>query len=365
MQVGLKPFGEYRIYMYNYRNVHFTEENHMQYRKLGRTDLMVSCIGFGGLPFAGLRQDEAYKVLNAALDEGVNFIDTARGYRESEELIGNAVADRRGDYYLATKARTRTESSIMEELERSLNNLKTDLIDLYQIHYVNTRDEFAEVMKKGGAFDVFKKLQKEGTIRFTGITGHNTQVLLDAAKTGAFDTIQGAFSYIERDQKVFDLIDYCASNDIGFIVQKPLAGGALTCAASALKYILQFPVSTVIPGMVSVEQVEENTALADEHYTLSEREEGELDEIVDQLDKNFCRRCYYCHPACPENIRIGVILEFYGKAKFQENLELARRWYRGYKINSTNCTECGQCEPECPYGLPIRQMLKEAHELLK
>jgi predicted aldo/keto reductase-like oxidoreductase len=337
----------------------------MQYRKLGRTDLMVSCVGFGALPFAGLKQNEADEVLNAALDAGVNFIDTARGYRESEELIGNAVGNRRSEFFLATKSRARKESAILEELNTSLKNLKTDRIDLYQIHYVNAPDELRDVMKKGGALDVFRKIQNDGTVRHIGITGHNTQLLIDAAKTGEFDTIQGAFSYIERDQKVFDLIEYCAGNNIGFIVQKPLGGGAITCAGTALKWILQFPISTVIPGMVTLEQVEENTALADESYTISEEEEEELDDVVGQLDKNFCRRCYYCHSVCPENIRIGVILEFYGKAKIPENFELSRRWYRGYKINSTNCTECGLCEPECPYGLPIMQMLKEAHELMK
>ncbi|KPJ80554.1 MAG: aldo/keto reductase, partial [Spirochaetes bacterium DG_61] len=109
----------------------------MQYRKLGRTDLFVSCIGFGAIPLAILKQEKATAVLNSALDLGINFIDTARGYRESEELIGKAVSKRRSDYYLATKSSARKEGSIMEELNTSLKNLRTDMIDLYQIHYVN------------------------------------------------------------------------------------------------------------------------------------------------------------------------------------------------------------------------------------
>jgi len=337
----------------------------MQYRKLGRTDLFISCIGFGGIPLAILKKEQATAVLNSALDLGINFIDTARGYRESEELIGKAVSKRRGDYYLATKSSARKEGSIMEELNTSLKNLRTDMIDLYQIHYVNREDELSNVLKKGGALDVFKKLREEGIIKFIGITGHNCAVLFDAVRTGEFDTIQGAFSYIEKEQRVIDLIHYCSSNNIGFIAQKPLAGGAIICAASGLKWILQYPVSTVIPGVVSVSQVQQNTAVADESYSLSEEEMNELDELVRQLAKNFCRRCYYCHSVCPERIRIGAILEFYGKAKFPENLALSRRWYRGLKINSLNCTGCGLCEPECPYELPIVDMLKEAHELLK
>ncbi|MBA7692779.1 hypothetical protein ES703_101347 [subsurface metagenome] len=142
----------------------------------------------------------------------------------------------------------------MEELETSLGNLKTETIDLYQIHYVNTDSELEDILSDQGALKVLKKIREKGIIEFIGITGHNPAVLLDAAKTGEFDTVQGAFSYIEKPQGAIDLISYCSSNDIGFIDQKPLAGGALIHAASALKWILQHPVSTVIPGMVSKEQ---------------------------------------------------------------------------------------------------------------
>jgi predicted aldo/keto reductase-like oxidoreductase len=336
----------------------------MKYRKLGRTGLMVSCVGFGALPFAGLNPSEAGVVLNAALDAGVNFIDTARGYKDSESLIGLCAARRRGDYYLATKSRARREDKILEELDTSLNLLKTDKLDLYQVHYVNTPDDLRAVLEKGGALDVFKKIRSRGTVKFIGITGHDAGVLLDAAKTGEFDTVQGAFSCVEKEKPILDLIEHCAQNDVGFIVQKPLAGGAITAAPACLKWILQYPVSTVIPGMVTKTQVIQNTAVADGPYALSMREQAELDGIAAVLEKTFCRRCYYCHPACPENIRIGVILEFYEKAKIHENRALSQRWYRGYSINASNCTECGNCLPECPYGLPIVDLLKEAHAVL-
>jgi len=304
----------------------------MQYRTLGRTGLEVSCIGMGGIPLAGMDTEQAGEVLNSALDHGINFIDTARGYKESEELIGAAISSRRDQFYIATKTRARREKAIIEELGKSLKYLKTDTIDLYQIHYVNTQDELKLVLKKGGPLEVLKKLRDQKIIKFIGITGHSSQVLLKAAQTGEFDTIQGAFSYIEKEV--------------------------------ALKWILQYPVSTVVPGMVSTAQVEENCTFVDGELSLSTEEMESLDELVKKLDKDFCRRCYYCHPVCPENIRIGVILEFYGKAQLDENLELAKRWYRGYSVNAANCTECGLCLPECPYNLPIIDMLKKAHQVL-
>ncbi len=336
----------------------------IQKRRLGRTGLEVSCVGIGCLPLTGLNEREASAVLNESLDLGVDFIDTARGYRESEALIGAAVSNRREEYCLATKTRARSEESIMEELDMSLNNLRTDSIDLYQIHYVNSIDELNMVLQKGGPLDVFKKLRSRGIIRFIGISGHNVPVMLEAAKTGEFDTVQAAFSYIEKGPGIFGLIDYCRDHDVGFIDQKPLAGGALTCAPTALKWILQYPVSIVIPGMVTVEQVRENIRISGGDLSLSDEETRELERITSELDKDFCRRCYYCHPACPENIRIGVILEFYGKARYPENLELAHRWYGGMKKTAADCTECGNCLSECPYELPIIDMLKEAHALL-
>ena len=336
----------------------------MKYRRLGRTGLMVSCVGFGALPLAGLSVMEARAVLDAALDGGINFIDTARGYKESEQLIGGAVSRRRGEFFLATKAKARKEQKIMEELETSLTLLKTDRLDLYQVHFVTTPDDLREVLARGGALDVFTKIKARGAADFIGVTGHDAKVLLEAAKTGEFDTVQGAFSYVERERPVLDLIEYCAGRDIGFIVQKPLAGGALTAAPAGLKWVLQHPVSTVIPGMVTPEQVARNTAIGDGPYSLADAERAELDRIAAGLDKEFCRRCFYCHPACPEKIRIGVILEFYGKAKIKDNLALSRRWYGGYTVNAANCTECGLCLPACPYHLPIVEMLKEAHALL-
>ena len=337
----------------------------MKFRKLGRTGLEISCVGFGALPLPGLDEERASVVLNTALDCGMNFIDTARSYRESEELVGKAVHERRGEFYLATKARTRREDQIMEELETSLGFLKTDRIDLYQIHFVNSAEDLEDVLSNDGALSVLKKIREKGVIDHIGITGHNPELLLKAAKTGEFDTVQGALSYIEKPQSALDLIEFCSRNDIGFIVQKPLAGGAIVNAKTALKWILQHPVSTVIPGMVLKDQAIENAAVADEDYNLTAGEIDELEMIIADMDKDFCRRCYYCHPVCPENIRIGVILEFFGKARQPENIHVGRRWYRDYKINASNCTECGLCLDECPYELPIIDLLKDAHALLK
>jgi predicted aldo/keto reductase-like oxidoreductase len=337
----------------------------MNYRKLGRTGLEVSCIGFGAIPIANLSGEEADRVLTAALDNGMNFIDTARGYRESEERIGASLSHRRAEYYLATKTKARKEEAIREELRTSLDKLCTDRIDLYQIHYVNNDTVLDNVLAPSGALSTLQAIRSEGICDYIGITGHDAAVLLRAAQTGEFDTIQGAFSYIEREEKILNLIEYCQRENIGFIVQKPLAGGAIAPAAAGLRWILTHPVSTVIPGMLSVAQAEENARVGGEEPAITDGEREVLDALVRELGDRFCRRCNYCHAVCPEGIRIGVILEFLGKGKVPENFALSQRWYRGFEINGSNCTECGLCLSECPYELPIPDMLREAHALLK
>ncbi|UCB44504.1 MAG: aldo/keto reductase [Spirochaetota bacterium] len=337
----------------------------MQFRILGRTGQKVSCIGFGGIPIISVNEKEAWHVLNTALDYGINFIDTARGYRESEELIGKSISERREEYFLATKTRGKDEAEVLQEYEKSIGYLKTDIIDLYQIHYINTLDELAHIMKKGSVLDTLRRLQAEGVVRYVGITGHDAEVLLSAARTEEFDAVQGAFSYVEKGKSVNDLIQYCDQNNIGFIVQKPLSGGAISCATAGLRWILGHPVSVVIPGMFTVEQVAENVKAGEGGFELTVEEHRELETIASKLTDNYCRRCNYCHPVCPQNLRIGVILEFYGKGKLPETFALMKRLYNGLEMHASDCTECGLCLPECPYSLPIVDMLKEAHELLK
>ena len=172
-----------------------------------------------------------------------------------------------------------------------------DLADHYDA-FVMVDDAHGEgVLGKGGALSVLQKIRSEGICDHVGITGHDAATLLEAAKTGEFETIQGAFSYLEREQKILDLVDYCHEHDIGFIVQKPLAGGAIAPVDAALKWLLSFPVSTVIPGMVSVEQVVENAAVGFTDAVINDEERGRLDDLVGSLGNRFWNRfwLYICH----------------------------------------------------------------------
>ena len=148
---------------------------------------------------------------------------------------------------------------------------------------------------------------------------------------------------------------------MGTIAMKPLAGGVLTSRRAALKFLLRKPLSTVIPGMQSREEVLENVGLMGEELT--PREEEELWAEVKSLGNRFCRRCEYCRP-CPQGIDITFNLLMLGYAKHYGLLEWATDRYHSQKIKADACVECGECEEKCPYDLPIRDLLKECRLLL-
>ncbi len=129
----------------------------MQKRRLGRTNLYTSVIGFGGIKLPSVNKDDAIKIINRAIDLGVNFIDTARGYGDSEEKIGLAIKDRRAECIIATKTASRDANGAMKELELSLKNLQIDHIDLYQLHTVSDSETFEKVMSRNGALEAVKK----------------------------------------------------------------------------------------------------------------------------------------------------------------------------------------------------------------
>ena len=169
----------------------------MEKRRLGRTGMEVTCIGFGALPMQRCTMEEAGEVLHKALDSGINFIDTARAYTDSEEKIGRHISSRRSEYYLATKSLKRTKEGMAKDIDLSLRLLKTDYIDLYQIHNVKKREEYEQAMGPGGALEALKEAQQAGKIRFIGITGHDYDLLVEGIKTNEFATVQAPFNAVE------------------------------------------------------------------------------------------------------------------------------------------------------------------------
>lgn len=329
----------------------------MEYRELGKTGLRVSLVGFGGIPIQRVDMAAAGEILVQATAQGINFIDTARGYTDSEVKIGQFLKDRRSDCLIATKSMARTAEAMARDIDVSRQNLQTDMIDLYQLHNVKDEATLAQVLAPGGAMTALKKARQAGKIRFIGITSHLPGALVKAIRTGEFDTVQFPYNLVEREAEQL-LLAEARERQVGTIIMKPLAGGAFKNAELALRWLLNQPVTTIIPGMDSVEQVRQNAALGDQSRPLTEEEVRQLAEEIKGMGQRFCRRCEYCLP-CPAEIDIPTMFLLNGYYTRYGLQTWARERYRGLAVGVDACLDCGECEEKCPYQLPIRQMLQE------
>lgn len=332
----------------------------MKRRRLGRTDLKVSVVGMGGIPIQRIDRQDAVGVLETAISLGINFFDTARGYTDSEEKFGLVLGPRHSEVIIATKSTARTKEAMAADIDISLSNLQVEFIDLYQLHNVRTKEELAQVLAPDGALVALHEAQAAGKVRHIGITGHVLDVLVEAVKTNEFETVQFPFNAVETEAAAA-LLPLAEKLDMGVIVMKPLAGGALAPAELALRFLGDYPVSTIIPGMDSIEQVKANAKLGDALLPLTEEEKQRLQKEIAQLGNRFCRRCEYCLP-CPQGIRIPLVFTFDGYWTRYGLKEWAEERYASMEAKAGDCVGCGTCESRCPYNLPIREMLKEAAE---
>jgi len=335
----------------------------MKLRTLGKTGLEVSVIGFGGIPIQRVSEDEAKKLFDHSLENGINFIDTARGYTISEELIGKAIEGKRDKWILATKSTARDYDGMKKDVEISLKNLKTDYIELYQFHFVKDRETYDQIMGKNGAYKALVEAQAEGKIGHIGITGHDAKLLEEVIPTGKFATVQFPYNPIEYQGE--NLFKIAKELEMGVIIMKPIAGGAFEKGELSIKYILQNEcVTSAIPGMDKMEQVTVNTADDIVNNPLTEEEKKEIAVIVDALGDTFCRRCGYCQP-CSEGINIPAQFLLEGYLLRYDLKEWAIDRFKGSDKTAYDCTECGICEPKCPYDLPIREMMKNVQKSFK
>ena len=163
---------------------------------LGKTNMYVNRVGFGGIPIQRITQEETNKVIHELVNNNVNFIDTARGYTISEEYIGNAIEGKREKFFIATKSMSRDYKSMKEDIEISLKNLKTDYIDLYQLHNVKL-EEYKTIFEDNKAYKALVDAQKEGKIKYIGITSHSLETIEKAIEDEKFSTIQFPYNIIE------------------------------------------------------------------------------------------------------------------------------------------------------------------------
>jgi predicted aldo/keto reductase-like oxidoreductase len=322
--------------------------------RLGRSDLEVSRVGIGGIPITRPSEEDTVRVIRRALDLGVNLIDTSIAYGASEERIGKAIAGRRHQVVLATKGGT------AQHIEWSLQRLRTDYIDLWQFHGINSLERLNEILEPGGPLEDVRRAQRAGKVRHVGFSSHSPKAAREGVVSGQFETVQFALNFVS-DEASGSLVPLANDHDVGFIAMKPFAGGRIREANLALKYLLQFANVVPDPGVQTVEEIEEIVGIVDSgQWRLSPEEWKAIEAIRNRVGTRFCRQCEYCMP-CPHGVHIHGVLYLPILWDLWPPDWFFSWEYVTHAVGSArSCVQCGECEAKCPYRLPIREMLAES-----
>ena len=269
-------------------------------RRLGRTGVDVTILGLGGegmLRTFG-REKEAYSLINRSLDLGVTYCESARAYSGSESYYGLALKERREEIFLTSKSHARDKKDALAHLHQTLRNMKTDRLDLWQVHDVRTNDEIEEIFGKGGAIEAFAEARERGHVRFIGVTGHHDPLIIRRCiEMFDFDTVLLPVNPAEPHYRSFleEVIPLAVDRGMGIVAMKVyIRGMASRIAPGKLdlfyRYALSHSVTTAVIGCDTIWQLEENVRFASSFTPLSEDEKAML---VEQLSPIARELMYY------------------------------------------------------------------------
>ncbi|SBW10160.1 conserved hypothetical protein [uncultured delta proteobacterium] len=328
--------------------------------RLGSTGLQVTGVSFGALPIQRISLDEAVRILRRALEAGVNFYDTAHVYSDSEEKMGVAFAGLRDNIIIATKSMSGTGAEVAKDIDTSLAKLKTDYIDVLQIHNPST----VPVPDDGtGRYEAMLAAKQAGKIRHIGLTNHRIERAEAAADSGLYEVIQYPFSLLSS-LKEQDFARRCKDLDIGFIAMKALSGGLVRHIPAAYAFMRRFENVVPIWGIQRMEELEEFLALEANPPAWDATMQAQVEEERNALGKNFCRGCGYCLP-CPVGIPIPMLARmrlFLERAVWRKEITPEAQ---AKNAKADECINCGDCASRCPYELDPAALVKENYAYYK
>lgn len=337
---------------------------------LGKTGITTPQNAFGALPIQRISKEDAVHLLRKAYEGGMTFFDTARAYSDSEEKIGAAFGPEslpdgdtiRNHIYIATKTAAKTPEAFWKDLETSLNNLKTDHVDIYQFHMV---DQCWRPGDGSGMYECMQEAKAQGKIRHIGVTSHKIRIAMECVESGLYETMQFPFSYLSSEQEL-ELVQLCREMNVGFIAMKGLAGGLITRSDAAMAFTQSFDNVLPIWGVQRERELDEWLAYfgAEDDGVSAEMTEDireYLQREKEELSGEFCRGCGYCLP-CPVGIKINNCARMSLMIRrAPSEAWLTQEWQDNMK-QIENCLECRQCVSRCPYGLDTSALLKRNYE---
>ena len=322
--------------------------------RLGKTGLMVSASGFGALPIQRLNMEDAVRLLRRAYDGGINYFDTANAYTDSEEKIGNALSGVRHEIIISTKSGAKDKPTLLKHIELSLRRMKTDYIDILQLHNPQTLPDPGDPDSTYGGL---LEAKKRGWIRFIGITNHSAEHAREAVLSDRYDTLQYPFSMLSSKRDV-ELVELADGHDMGFIAMKALSGGLVSNAAAAFSFMKQYPTVVPIWGIQRESELDEFLALEKNPPAYDEHMKALIEKDRKELAGDFCRGCGYCLPcAAGIDIPTGARMKFLlRRAPYRQFLTDEKR---AGMLKIEDCIHCNACRSRCPYGLDTPALLRE------
>jgi uncharacterized protein len=332
----------------------------VEYRRLGRTGLEVSAIGLGGIALSKVSPLVAKDMLERSLALGVNFFDTARGYREGEEKLGRTLGRQRPQVYIMSRSLHCSGNKLTEDLNGSLTALGSDYVDLYGIHNVQLEEDLQRILGPGGALEALSKARQAGKVRFVAISSHLPEILDRALRTGSFDVIGYPLNVLDRDG-ITGVFPLARQQDVGIVTVKPFGMGLFDARPATLRYVLNQDIDTTVPGARSVAEIEANVAVLADTEPVSEGEREQIIALAEQRKgRQFCRGCDDC-PPCPRDVPVREILRLEDYYNRYHMFDWAWLKYRSVEPKASLCSGCSRCQVECPYLGDIKGSLETAH----
>lgn len=322
---------------------------------LGKTGIEVEKNGFGALPIQRISDVDAVYLLRKAYENGIDFFDTARAYSDSEHKIGLTFSPlERERIIIATKSGAQTGEKMMEDLKKSLSEMKTDYIDIYQFH----NPAFCPVPGgKDGLYDAALEAKKAGLIKHIGITNHRLNVANEAIDSGLYETLQFPFCYLATDKDI-ELVKKCKEKNIGFIAMKSLSGGLITNARAAAAFANEYDNVVPIWGVQRERELDEFLSFVGKAPKMDEELAGIIAKDKEELSGDFCRGCGYCMP-CPMGIEINNCARMSLLLRRSPSASHLSPEGQEKMMKIESCVGCGSCKSKCPYGLDTPNLLKK------